>query len=69
MPARDPSHVAMLVANAQPAAGSLKGIEKLPTEVASADRQQCPCESGLICIPTVFSYRCGYLLPYLVFSA
>ena len=51
------------------AAGSLKDIEKLPTEVSSADRQQCSCGSGLICIPTVFFYRCGYLLPHLMFSA
>ena len=42
------------------AAGSLKDIEKLPTEVSSADRQQCSCGSGLICILTVFFYRCGY---------
>ena len=57
-----------LVANAQPAAGSLKGIEKLPTEVASADRQQCPCRSGLIRIPTFFPIGPD-IFPLLVFSA
>jgi len=56
----DPSHVATLVANAPPAtgiaAGALKDIEKLPTEVAAADSGEAQFEGRAIALLNLVSH-------------